>query len=219
MERDELLKHLDEQLYFIEKSIEEFDKNEVEAKRVATNIRTLVHDTNNSSSLLNQLNAKHIKFLNTNAPKNSFANWQLTKVNMQGNVFDSNTPYVGIVGKHVIGSEEGISIKYFPIYKAWTNYNSYLDFDTWWTSEIYDNKVGDILTRKGLILNVANKDGGAHIDDLKQEYNSFKKSDILKFEVNETMQGADNIPAYPAVMQIAWELLHSIKKVLTIIKN
>ena len=60
MERDELLKHLDEQLYFIEKSIEEFDKNEVEAKRVATNIRTLVHDTNNSSSLLNQLDRKSV---------------------------------------------------------------------------------------------------------------------------------------------------------------
>ena len=219
MEKDELLKHLEEQLYFIEKSFEDYEKNEVEAKRVATNIRTLVHDTNNSTSLLKLLNGKQIPFLNTNAPKNSVAYWQLTKVNMQGNVFDANTPYVGIVGKHVIGSDEGINIIYSPIYKAWTNFNDYIDFETWWGAEIYDNKKGDVLTRKGLILNVANKDGGAHIDNLKQEYSSFKKSDILKFEVNGILQGADNIPAYPAVMQISWELFHSIKNAMSIIKS
>lgn len=132
---------------------------------------------------------------------------------MSGGIFNDKTPYIGIVGKDLNGNPDGtVSIKYFPIYKEWTNYNSKIDFETWWNAEIYDNRNGDVLTRKGLVLNLANKDGGAHIDDLKQEYKSFKKNNIIQFKVNDSLQGFDNIPAYPAVMQIAWELLQSIKQ-------
>jgi len=213
MNQTELLEHLNEQIYFLEKSIEDYDKNEIEAKRVAINIRTLVHDTANSNSLLEKLNSKGIMFINTNTPKNGFAHWKLNNVGMSGGVFNNKTPYIGIVGKEVNGNSDGtILIKYFPIYKEWTNYNSKIDFENWWNAEIYDNRNGDVLTRKGLILNVANKDGGAHIDNLKQEYKTFKNSDILQFNVNGSLQGFDNIPAYPAVMQIAWELLNTIKE-------
>ncbi len=213
MDNPELLEHLNEQIYFIEKCIEDYDKNEIEAKRVATHIRTLVHDTSNSVSLLKKLNSKEIMFIDTNAPKNAFANWKFNKVGMSGGIFNDKTPYIGIVGKDLNGNPDGtVSIKYFPIYKEWTNYNSKIDFETWWNAEIYDNRNGDVLTRKGLVLNLANKDGGAHIDDLKQEYKSFKKNNIIQFKVNDSLQGFDNIPAYPAVMQIAWELLQSIKQ-------
>ena len=214
-----LLEQLDEQLYFIEKSIIDYATNEIEAKRVAINIRVLVHDTKNSVSLLNQLHAKGIGFVNTNAHKNSFANWKLNKVTMSGGVFNEKTPYIGIVGKEVTGNSEGIVIKYFPIYQEWKNYHSIIDFNSWWNSEIYDNRNGYTLTRKKLILNVANKDGGAHIDELEPGYNSFKNKNILQFKVNGTLQGFDNIPAYPAVMQIAWELLTSIKNELDNIKK
>ena len=80
MDKSELLEHLNEQIYFIEKCIEDYDKNEIEAKRVATHIRTLVHDTSNSVSLLKKLNSKEIMFIDTNAPKNAFANWKFNKV-------------------------------------------------------------------------------------------------------------------------------------------
>lgn len=212
MNKTELLEYLQEQIYFIEKSIKDFDKNEIEAKIAAIHIRTLVHDTSNSVSLLKKLNSKNIKFINTNTPKNGFANWKLTNIGMSGG-FNEKTPYIGIVGKELIGNSDGtISIKYFPIYKEWTNCYSKIDFETWWNAEIYDNRKGDILTRKELILNVANKDGGVHIDNLKQEYKSFKKYDIIQFTVKDCLQGFDNIPAYPAVMQIAWELLNTIKE-------
>ncbi|MTH14146.1 hypothetical protein [Flavobacterium sp. LC2016-01] len=212
MDQTELLQHLKEQIYFIEKCIEDYDKNEIEAKRVATHIRTLVHDTSISISLLKQLNLKERMYINTNVPKNAFAYWKVSHIGMSGGTINNQTPYIGIVGKEVYGNSDGsISIKYFPIYKEWKDFSPSMDFDTWWNAEIYDNRNGDVLTRKGLILNVANKDGGAHIDNLKQEYRSFKKNDIIQFKVNENLQGFDNIPAYPAVIQIAWELLNSIK--------
>lgn len=211
MNETELLEHLSEQIYFLEKSIKDYDENEIEAKRVATNIRTLVHDTSNSISLLNKLNLKSILFVDTNTSKNAFSYWNLNNVEMSSGIFN-NTPYIGIVAKDIKGNNDGtISIKYFPIYKQWTNFIPIVDFETWWNTEVYDNKNGDVLTRKSLILNIANKDGGAHIDNLKQEYKSFKKNDLIQFNINGKLQGFDNIPAYPAVMQIAWELLQTIK--------
>lgn len=176
MEESDLLEHLNEQIYFIEKSIENYDSNEIEAKRVATHIRTLVHDTSKSVSLLKKMDLKNIQFIDTNAPKNAFSHWKLNGVGLSNGIFNSS-PYIGIVGKELTGNSDGtISIKYFPIYKQWTNFSQKVDFDTWWNTEIYDNRNGDFLTRKGLILNVANKDGGAHIDNLKKSINRLKKT-------------------------------------------
>ncbi len=220
MDKNELLNHLDEQLYFLQKSINDYDQNEIEAKRAATIIRTLVHDTQNSTSLLNMLNAKNIEFIDTNAPKNAFANWKLSGVGMTGgNIFLQNTPYVGLVGKELTGSPDGIIISYTPIYKNWDKVDRKIDFNSWWNAEIYDNRSGDSLSRKGLVLNIANKDGGAHIDNLTKQYSSFKTANVLQFKVDGNLQGFDNIPAYPAVMQIAWELLYSIKDELANIKK
>ena len=57
--QDELFQQLKEQLKFIHTSSNEFDKeNFSEAKRLATNIRILLHDTNSSTSLLKQLGYK-----------------------------------------------------------------------------------------------------------------------------------------------------------------
>src|SRR5690554_4957228 len=142
MTEAELLEHLKEQIYFIETSIENYENNEIEAKRVATNIRTLVHDTSNSISLLKQLNFKNIQFIDTNAPKNSFSYWKFDGVGISKGVF-GNSPYIGIVGKELFGNSDGtISVKYFPIYKEWKILKPQTDFETWWNTEIYDNRNG-----------------------------------------------------------------------------
>ena len=58
----ELKNHWGEQLRFLRNSAREYDKgNESEAKRMATNLRILFHETNKSHSLLRQLNSKKIK--------------------------------------------------------------------------------------------------------------------------------------------------------------
>lgn len=216
--KHELIGLLEEQIGFIKKSISDFTSNELEAKRVATNLRTLVHDTDRSTSLLMQLNSKHIGFINTNAPKGGMAYWCLSGVGMSNGIFDQNTPYIGLVGKELTGQEDRISIKYFPVFQKWTSPFPKIDFDSWWNTEIYDNRNGYTLTRKKLILNVVNKDGGAHIDVLDEEYNTFKNEDTIQFNVNDKVQGFDNIPVYSAVIQIAWELLGSIQDEIETIK-
>ena len=56
LNHSEFLEHWQDQFDFIEDSIELFDKgNEKEAKRIATHLRVLFHQTDKSQSLLNLL--------------------------------------------------------------------------------------------------------------------------------------------------------------------
>ena len=62
--QDELQQHLTEHLNFIKRSGKAYDQGYGdEAKRLATSIRVLVHDTSMSRSLLAQLGLKDIQFL------------------------------------------------------------------------------------------------------------------------------------------------------------
>ena len=67
---EDLRNHLCEQVQFLAASAAAFDNgHEGEAKRLATTIRVLVHDTKSSRSLLRQLNMKHtIRTQNTAHP-------------------------------------------------------------------------------------------------------------------------------------------------------
>ena len=65
----ELQAHLDEQLRFLERSADAFDRGfEDEGKRLAVAIRILVHDTNLSHSLLGQVGMKTQPFIDTSLP-------------------------------------------------------------------------------------------------------------------------------------------------------
>lgn len=214
MNQEELKNHLSEQLYFLESDLNSTNEKEFLAKRTATTIRTLVHDTQSSNSLLNQLNLKGISFYNSSAGKDDISFW---RGNFGINGWGISTlPFIGIVGKDVLVESNNVTVKYFPIYKQWNqlNYFKTIDFEAWWNGIIYDNRMGVTLSRKNLILNVSNKDGGAHIDELRVEYISFKTADVFKYVYNGQIQGTDNMPVYPAVLQIAWELYNSIKKEL-----
>ena len=54
---------LNEQLHFLESSLRDYAKYEIEAKRISTAIRILVHDTYKSTSLLQHLNFKNSMIL------------------------------------------------------------------------------------------------------------------------------------------------------------
>jgi len=211
--------HLKEQLYFLEKSIQDFDKNEIEAKRSASTLRTLLHDTSNSTSLLKHLNSKSIKFIDTSAPEGGFSNFDLANIRLDLDfiAFINNTPYAGLVAKEVKPHNGNLLMKFKPLYKHHNNSSARmykdLDFDVWWNSKIFDSKTGYVLTRKDLILALANKDGGAHIDDkIDERYKYFKSGDLIIMNVNGVPQGFQNIPSYSSALQIAWETLHSIKR-------
>jgi hypothetical protein len=144
---EELSKHLSEQIRFLRTSAAAFDAGEDgEAKRIATAVRVLCHDTRSSTSLLTQLNLKGILFHNTASefdPDNLTTTTALLELRL-------NT--------------DGTSGHQAPLDNRPPHFIRKTSFDDWWGSVILDDAKGSRLRRKDLVLYLANKDGGAHVD-------------------------------------------------------
>jgi len=86
-------------------------------------------------------------------------------------------------------------------------------FDSWWTEPLWEDKQGEKFNRKGLVLALANKEGGAHVDpSLDEDYAARTRDNSLGITRAPTMYGpgvdlASPVPA--AVRQIGHELVRS----------
>jgi hypothetical protein len=149
---------LKKQLGFLRRSCQFYDEGEVdEAIRIAVPIRTIIHDTRNSTSLLMHLNAKGIKLWSSiqGAPENTiwYRGMGLSKQWRYGNR---------------AGASYGPSFDDVPEMVL-------LPVSDWWNQIVYvfsrrpkEDPTGEIevlrLSRKDIVLTATNKDGGAHVD-------------------------------------------------------
>lgn len=145
--REDLEEHFEDQLKFLQASAISFDAGfEAEAKRIAISLRTLLHDTGKSHSLLGQLNRKSIQFLDTSGSIDP-----LSIVGQSGLatllLTDSGGRYVALLDDPRLES-------------------SMKNFDDWWNAIIFRDSKDRELSRKGLVLAIANKDGGGHVDPM-----------------------------------------------------
>ena len=190
--REELLQHLTEQLRFLRTSAKLFDQGDrAEAKRLATTMRVLLHDTAKSHSLLGQLGLKDRLFLDTAQPRSK--------------TFLSGYAALALVAVSRLGGSS-----YIPSYHITSS--SRLPFDSWWNAAVIADMQGHEISRRELVLALANKDGGAHIDP---------KLDLLYAEVTRgramgSLRGNEShweaLPdiALASVRQIAQEVLASL---------
>jgi hypothetical protein len=198
----ELSKHLQEQLGFLQASSEAYDRGRVEeAKRMAASIRVLVHDPSssksNSKSLLGQLNQKNIQFYDSSFPYDP----------------RSTYPYMGLIAHSATLSNVSSWVKYAPILDMFAvgSMVRTTDFDTWWNAIIFVDDNGNKLTRKSVVLSVAEQDGGVHVDSsLNRVYADLSRNNSLGFIVPEGkedwLQGAE----LASIRQITHEVLKSI---------
>ncbi|MGO3147983.1 MAG: hypothetical protein ACTIJ6_09935 [Leucobacter sp.] len=152
-----LRKRLDEQIDFLQSSGERFDAGAwQEANRLAVTVRVLVHDTNQSTSLLSHLAVKNRQtwmFSRLPGPTH-VALWHLSQVKVATRVNEEG-PYL------VVAPLTRNEILEFPV---WTD-----NFEYWWTIPIM--VAGEErLSRKDIVLLLSNQDGGAHIDLTKNRY-------------------------------------------------
>ncbi|HWZ16447.1 MAG TPA: hypothetical protein VNW95_14505 [Mucilaginibacter sp.] len=228
MTKGELLYSLTEQLYFLDKSLSNFSKfdnvedfenkvignpfkikinTEIEAKRLATIIRILLHDTNNSISLLTSLSIKdNIKYIDSTNPNDGRLHSMSGMKGVQGS---NPNQYLGLVAKVNTGN----SLVAVPLFKQhlpeWYQNYARTDFKQWWNTEII-NINGHKQTRDSLMRNIANKDGGAHIQgSLPEEYHIIKNS-ALSLKIQGIQTAFEKSVVYASIAQIAWELLNSI---------
>ena len=152
----ELVVHLREQLGFLVASAEGYDGGaEAVAKRLATTIRLLVHDTPASRSLLGQLVLlPGLQFLDGAAPiepRNLLATFGLFMAEMSVRVED--------------GKQEG-GARYIPYLNDGPHSGSlkYVSFDRWWGAPVSKLSNGTFLSRRDYVLTIADKEGGAHVD-------------------------------------------------------
>lgn len=174
------------------------------AEAISTAIRVLVHDTEQSTSLLKHLGKKEIEFLSTNHKT------------------PNESVHLGLVRRINMGVKNGIGgeARYWPLcsekYFSMPNSKNNLTFINWWETEVILSSSNSGLTRKDLVLDIANKDGGAHFESkVQKKYDDFRHTwsggSTLVGTKSGVKRGYDNIPIYPAIRQIAYELLCTLK--------
>jgi|CXWL01.1.fsa_nt_gi SEC-C motif len=187
----ELRRHLDEHFGFLATSSRLYDSGSVaEAKRLAVSIRVLVHDTQKSASLLMQLGMKTGMFLDTASERPQP---------------ELNTSYAGLVGVF-LGS--GAS-KYRPQLDSVSQ--QAVPFDQWWNAPVIIDFTQREITRRRLILAVANKDGGAHIDpELDDIYADLSRSNSMRrmYSSDGAWQPLIGVE-HASVRQVAHEMLRT----------
>ena len=142
-----------EQIAFLDASCRGFDEGlQIEAKRLAVTIRVLVHDTDSSHSLLAQMGIK------------DRLDWiSAAEVNPLNLI-----PTQGLTSMKVSTRENGSSFEYEPLdSETILLFGEKRDFEGWWNNPVIKDGDGELFSRRALVLALANKDGGAHIDNLQ----------------------------------------------------
>jgi hypothetical protein len=190
---DDFKMHLAEQLRFLETSCDSYDSgNDSEAKRLATTLRLLLHDTPSSKSLLGQLGMKERPF------------WNSALQNIDGNVYT----FSALTAMHS-GPEGSKYVAHLDDVKG----ARASDFNSWWGEVIFIDKDQSTITRRELVLSIANKDGGSHIDPvLDEKYAKLSRKGSLNW-IEHTPTGGTPLrpPERAAIRQIAHEVLKTLR--------
>lgn len=226
--KNDFILHLWEQLYFLDSSLTNFSKykivnsldnkalglpfdfnlpTEIEAKRIATSIRVLIHDKNKSESLLKHLNIKSkIRFVDSAAPNDGRLHSMTGMTGVRGS---KNDGYFGLVAKINNQGQLNSVPLFIQHLKEW--YQSYqkIDFNTWWDNLIIE-VAGQSFSRKDIVLMIADKDGGAHVDKIVSEEYITTKNSSIELNILGTKIALERNVVFATVAQIGWELLNSI---------
>mgnify|MGYP007094902746 CR=1 FL=1 len=167
---------------------------EDEAQRIATVLRTLLHDGRNSHALLTQLGMKEkmhlLSSVDTYVPTNEIA-------------------YTGLIANR-IGNSKG---EYIPTSESQSKLsNKWFRFADWWSELVIDDK-NNLFTREDIIRKISDSDGGAHVDPtLKEDYAKLTKHNSLGWHYEKSGEQIpfERNPAYSSVRQLATEVVESI---------
>jgi hypothetical protein len=144
--RARLTKKLLEQLQFIQRSCEAFDKGyEDEAIRIATSLRIIFHNTSASTSLIAHLGFGGKKMLSSSQGHGDWKDYLALQINLSSPEPVRTLPLLGDKFRE-------------------------LSIEDWWRHEpvfIYNTQE---YSRRRIVLSAANKDGGAHVDDVLEKY-------------------------------------------------
>lgn len=200
----ELSVKLGQQIELLRLACTNFDNGtEIAGLNIGTTIRVLVHDTHKSHALLNQLGLHTIEFYDTALDKRP------------------KSVYLGLVIKYIGTLKDGVGgpVLYIPVYKSEFHFRNkkWTSFYSWWNQVVFENPDGTSLTRRQLVLGLANQEGGAHIDpEIDKAFDVFRHSYSGGMRITGSISGIerpfDNIPVLPSIRQVGYEIIESFKK-------
>ncbi len=195
--KTDLENELKNQIVLLRKACDSYDEGlKPIGKYIALSLRILLHHQGNSKALLHQLGILENRFLDTAGelnPNNLIADFNLLSIHLGPD-----------------GAE------YIP--RGLSNENSAnlrkLRFSDWWNMPVVKAENGAKFSRRKLVLNVADTDGGAHVDpDLEVAYMELSRNNSLGWSFNngkiETPLGG---PELPCMRQIAYEVLELLER-------
>jgi len=169
---------------------------------MATQVRVLIHQTDQSNSLLHQLDLDN-KLKLWHSPNSSFSphnlltTWDLLKMS----IGSEGASYLPLGSKEVFNRSRDDSNNIRP--------EIFLPLELWWNQTVFSQQ-SDYISRKDIVQFIANKDGGAHVDEKKWPIDNYKESQLLGF-YNQNGDSPDGNPLYAAMRQIAEEILVSFE--------
>lgn len=185
----DLEQHLSDHIGFLKLSSDAFDQGlDGEAKRLAASIRVLCHDTASSHSLLGQVGLLDRKFISTAIPHDP-----------RNRATHNGLAMVAAKGRDTL---------YIPMLDG-TPYRRRIPFQDWWAETVFVDDRRATLSRRDLILAVANQDGGAHVDpSLSETYARLSRHNSLGWVIQAGSTSTPiPKPERAAVRQIAHEVL------------
>ena len=205
---DEVMCGFNESIQFMIKSIMLYDQGDVsEGKRIAVELRKLLHDTSNSKSILEQLGLKTEMFYSSISTPldDSHLNWSgLTNLRITLNK----------------GERKPAEAKEVAIRGDLLQVGTTKSFQDWWEETIIRDWNKNTFTRNSIIIRVANQDNGAHMDSqIESSYYDLTRNNSMGLSVGvydrdtqESKWQGSEIIHLASIRQIAHELLYSVSQ-------
>lgn len=207
----ELLTKLRSQVGFLERSAAHFDEgHDDEGEQLAARARVLLHDTSHSHSVLGQLGVKGaLRFTDTAIHR------EPETKHLGGGLHAATViQHAGLVAWQP--TAEG-SWSYVPVLapEGDERVNPPAPFDQWWRTPFLEDTSGHSIARSSVVLDVADKDGGAHVDKaLPEAFHRLLSGASLPFQVVSEDGSSSDIPGIvmATMRQIAFELLDTLHR-------
>lgn len=191
--KGELERELREQLVLLQHDCSSFDSGlEAIGKRIALSLRVLLHHHGNSQALLEQLGLRNGHFYDSAGalnPRNLLTECNLVMYQVSSN----GGRYLPLVA----AGAPPIPPRLVP-------------FAEWWNKPVLKDNKGRFLNRRELVGNVADTDGGAHVDpSLEEAYMDLSRHNSLGwvFQNNDITEPIKGRPELACMRQVAHEVL------------
>lgn len=196
--KGDLERELQEQVELLEHACKSFDSGmEAIGKHIALSLRVLLHHRGQSQALLEQLGLRGDHFYDSAGPlnpRNLLAECNLVLMRLG----PAGAEYL----PRVAAGEPPFPPKLVP-------------FADWWNEPVLKDGKGRLLSRRDLVSNIADTDGGAHVDpELDEAYMELSRSNSLGwvFQSDDATEPLKGRPELACMRQIAHEVLLTLRR-------